>query len=51
MARLLRLFDRGPITDLKPNEEAVICDFADASTLIAVCKGVDAIVPFGGTYR
>lgn len=48
LARTLRLNDRVPITDLKPHEEAVICDLGDEPAIMALTKGVDAIVHFGG---
>lgn len=48
LARKLRLSDRVPIGDLKPNEEAVICDLADEAAVFAMTRGVDAIVHFGG---
>ena len=36
------------IADLMPNEEAVICELADAAAVLGLTKGVDAIVHFGG---
>jgi uronate dehydrogenase len=48
LARKLRLADRAPIADLQPNEEAVVADLADAAAMIDLCRGVDAIVHFGG---
>ena len=48
LARKLRLSDRVPIENLKPNEEAVVCDLADEQAIMALTKGVDAIVHFGG---
>ena len=47
LARTLRLSDRAPIADLRPNEEAAICDLADQDAVEAMCEGVDAIVHFG----
>lgn len=48
LAKRLRLSDREPIKDLKPNEEGVICDLADETATMALAEGVDAIVHFGG---
>lgn len=48
LARKLRLSDVAPITDLRPNEEAVICDLADEAAILQATAGVDAIVHFGG---
>lgn len=48
LARRLRLTDRAPIADLRPNEEAVVADLADAGVIMDLCRGVDAIVHFGG---
>ncbi|MFV0472774.1 MAG: NAD-dependent epimerase/dehydratase family protein [Pikeienuella sp.] len=48
LAGKLRLSDRVEIADLKPNEEAVICDLADEAAVIAMTEGVDAIIHFGG---
>ena len=47
LTRRLRLNDRAPIDDLRPNEEAAICDLADQAAVEAMCEGVDAIVHFG----
>ncbi|MDZ4310896.1 MAG: NAD(P)-dependent oxidoreductase [Cypionkella sp.] len=49
LARRLRLSDRIEITDLQPNEDAVICDLADEAAILSLTQGVDAIVHFGGT--
>jgi uronate dehydrogenase len=48
LCRQLRLSDVAPITDLRPNEQAVICDLADEAAIHAATEGVDAIVHFGG---
>lgn len=48
LARRLRLSDRTEIADLRPNEEAVICDLADEAAILKATEGVDAIVHFGG---
>lgn len=48
LARKLRLADRVEITDLQPNEEAVIFDLADEAAVLRAVEGVDAIVHFGG---
>ena len=48
LARKLRLADVAPISDLKPNEEALRFDLADMDAVIAACDGVDAIIHFGG---
>jgi len=48
LARRLRLSDITEIPDLQPNEDAVICDLADESAILALTQGVDAIVHFGG---
>jgi uronate dehydrogenase len=48
LTRRLRVSDRTEIADLQPNEEAAICDLADADAVLAMTRGVDAIVHFGG---
>lgn len=48
LARRLRLLDIAPIKDVQANEEALTCDLADASAVLEACRGVDAIVHFGG---
>lgn len=48
LARRLRLTDVVEVTDLQPNEEAVICDLTDAAALMRAAEGVQAIVHFGG---
>lgn len=48
LARRLRVSDRTEIADLQPNEEAVVCDLADADAVLEMTRGVDAIVHFGG---
>lgn len=48
LARRLRVSDRVEIADLRGNEEAAICDLADAEAVLAMTRGVDAIVHFGG---
>ncbi|MBE3638007.1 NAD-dependent epimerase/dehydratase family protein [Mangrovicoccus algicola] len=49
LARELRLADRAPILELRPNETAMIFDLADEAACHAACAGVDAVVHFGGT--
>ncbi len=48
LARRMRVSDRTEIADLQPNEEAAICDLADADAVLKMTEGVDAIVHFGG---
>lgn len=48
LARKLRLAARAEITNLAPNEEAVVFDLADEAAVLKACEGVDAIVHFGG---
>ncbi|MBP9182441.1 MAG: NAD(P)-dependent oxidoreductase [Tabrizicola sp.] len=48
LARRLRLADVAPVADLQPNEEALCFDLADEAATQAACRGVDAIVHFGG---
>jgi uronate dehydrogenase len=48
LARRLRVSDRVEIADLQPNEEAAVCDLADADAVLKMTEGVDAIVHFGG---
>lgn len=48
LCKTLRISDRVEIKDLQPNEEAVICELADAAAVMEMTKGVDAIVHFGG---
>ena len=48
LAKTLRLNDIAEIKDLRPNEEAVICDLADEAKVIEMTRGVDAILHFGG---
>ena len=48
LCRTLRVSDRAEIPDLRPNEQAVRCDLADAAAVREMTKGVDAIVHFGG---
>lgn len=48
LARRLRVSDRSDIADIRPNEEAVICELADADAVLRMTEGVDAIVHFGG---
>jgi uronate dehydrogenase len=48
LAKKLRLADRTEIKDIKPNEEAVVFDLADAAAVMKATEGVDAIVHFGG---
>lgn len=49
LARHIRVSDRVEISDIQPNEEAVICDLGDADAVMAMTEGVDAIAHFGGT--
>ncbi|QIE57512.1 NAD(P)-dependent oxidoreductase [Pikeienuella piscinae] len=48
LAKKIRLADREPLGDLKPNEEAAIFDLADMEATIEAAKDCDAIVHFGG---
>ena len=48
LCKTLRVADVAPITDLRPNEEAVAFDLSDQSATMAACEGVEAIVHFGG---
>jgi uronate dehydrogenase len=48
LTRRLRVSDRTEIADLQPNEEAAVCDLADADSVLKMTEGVDAIVHFGG---
>lgn len=48
LARRLRLADRVELTDVQPNEEAVVAELSDADAVMNLCEGVDAIVHFGG---
>lgn len=48
LARRLRLADVAPVADVQPNEEALCFDLADEAATHAACRGVDAIVHFGG---
>ncbi len=48
LCRTLRVSDRAEIADLRPNEEAVICELADQAAVFEMTKGVDAIIHFGG---
>lgn len=48
LARRLRLADVMQVRDLQPNEEALCFDLADEAAVHAACRGVDAIVHFGG---
>ena len=49
LAKQLRLADRVPIEDLRPNEESRVFDLADEAATLAAVRDVDAIVHFGGT--
>jgi uronate dehydrogenase len=48
LTRRIRVSDLVEIDDLQPNEEAAVCDLADAEAVLDMTKGVDAIVHFGG---
>lgn len=48
LADTIRLSDRTPVEDLQPNEEMVLCELGDYEAVMALTKGVDAIVHFGG---
>lgn len=48
LCETLRVADLAPITDLRPNEEALSFDLAYQDATMAACEGVDAIVHFGG---
>ena len=48
LCKTLRVSDRSEIADLRPNEEAVICDLSDAAAVLKMTEGVDAILHFGG---
>jgi uronate dehydrogenase len=48
LARKLRLADVVPVTDLRPNEEALTFDLADEGAVHEACAGVDAVLHFGG---
>jgi uronate dehydrogenase len=46
--QLLRLSDVAPMGATGEGEEIVTCDLADATTVQALCEGIDAIVHLGG---
>lgn len=48
LADRLRLADIAEISDLRPNEEALVFDLADEAAVLKATEGVDAIVHFGG---
>lgn len=48
LAKHVRIADRVEMTDIQPNEEAVICELGDYDAVMALTKDVDAIVHFGG---
>lgn len=48
LCRTLRVSDRVPLDEIQPNEEAAICELADADAVMEMTRGVDAIVHFGG---
>ena len=48
LARRLRLTDRVTIADPQPHEDCIAADLSDEVAIRALCKGVDAIVHFGG---
>lgn len=45
---LIRLSDVQPMDPAEPGEEVVVCDLADGPGVEALCRGIDAIVHFGG---
>lgn len=47
-ADVLRVSDIAPIDEARANEEAVVCNLADASAVDALVRGVDVIVHLGG---
>lgn len=47
-ADVLRVSDIAPIGEARANEEAVVCNLADASAVDALVRGVDVIVHLGG---
>ena len=48
LADHIRLADREEITDLRPNEEAMIFDLADMDAVAKAMDGCDAVIHFGG---
>lgn len=48
LCQRLRVSDRTEITDLRPNEQAMICDLADEAATMKLTEGVEAVVHFGG---
>jgi uronate dehydrogenase len=49
--QLLRLSDIVPMEPAGPSEEVVPCDLADSRSVEDLCRGVDAIIHFGGCPR
>jgi uronate dehydrogenase len=47
-ADVLRVSDIAPIGEARTNEEAVVCNLADAAAVDALVRGVDVIVHLGG---
>ncbi|MGQ0564634.1 MAG: NAD-dependent epimerase/dehydratase family protein [Gemmobacter sp.] len=48
LARTLRLTDRVAVADLQPNETMVVAELGDQAAMLDACRGVEAIVHFGG---
>ena len=47
LATTLRLTDRGDMSPLADNEEAMTCELGDLDAVMEVVEGCDAIVHFG----
>ena len=47
LATTLRLTDRAPMGEAKPNEEIVVADVGDLDAMMGVVEGCDAVVHFG----
>jgi uronate dehydrogenase len=48
LAQYIRISDHKEMTDVQPNEEAVVCELGDYDAIMALTRDVDAIVHFGG---
>ena len=48
LAHQIRISDRVEMTNVRPNEEAVVCELSDYNAVMSLTKDVDAIVHFGG---
>lgn len=48
MCEHLRISDRDEMQDVAENEEAVVCDVADADAMMELTKDVDAVIHMGG---